>query len=318
MKTPLLILLYNRPNVTKTLFNKIKKMKPSTIYIAADGPRANDPVDSELCNRVRNIFSKINWNCKIYRKYNKKNFGCKNSITKSIDWFFKREKYGIILEDDCIPSLDFFWITGILLKKYENNNKIFCISGSNYTKNFKNDNNSYYFSKYPHCWGWATWRRAWRKNDPYIKFWPKFKNTLDWKSINNSITENRYWNKIFDRCYKGKFNSWAYPWTLSVWKNKGLTIIPKENLVKNIGYGTNSTNSFFRDIGDIYKTKKIQRTIKHPKLIRPDVKKDNFVFNNHYRGKNYLYPYRIVFLIKMFISNPLNFLKRAKNTLNQL
>ena len=108
MKTPLLILLYNRPNVTKTLFNKIKKMKPSTIYIAADGPRANDPVDSELCNRVRNIFSKINWNCKIYRKYNKKNFGCKNSITKSIDWFFKREKYGIILEDDCIPSLDFF------------------------------------------------------------------------------------------------------------------------------------------------------------------------------------------------------------------
>lgn len=316
MKTPLLLLIYNRPEVTKVLFNKIKKIKPKIIYIAADGPKENDQNDLERCEKVRNIFNKIDWNCKIHKRYNKKNYGCRNSIIQSINWFFKKEKYGIILEDDCIPSTDFFWLSKILLKKYEKNNKVFCISGSNYLKNFQKVNNSYYFSKYPHCWGWATWRRAWKKNEPNIKFWPKFKNSLDWRDINNNMIEHKYWNKIFDKCYKGKFNSWAYPWTLSVWKNKGLTIIPKKNLVKNIGYGSDSTNSIFRNINDIYKVKKIERKIKHPKIIKSDLKKDNFVFDSHYKGKNYLYPYRIVFLIRKFISNPFNFIKRAIKALN--
>lgn len=307
MKIPILILIYNRQFETKQLIKSLKKIKPKKIYIGADGPK-NNFIDKEKCLQTRLVLTKINWSCKIEKNFSKTNLGCKKSITKNLNWFFKKEKEGVILEDDCIPNKDFFRFTKIMLKKYRNNKKIFSISGSNHCKNKKNST-SYYFSKYSHCWGWATWRRAWKKNSPNLNFWPKFKSSKAWIDLHNDIIERRYWNKIFDNVKKKKFDSWAYPWTLSVWYNKGVSIIPNKNLINNIGYGFSSTNSILREKKN-YKKYFLDKNIKHPKLITSDFKKDLYVFYNHYKGKNYLWPYRMIYIIELIINKPFLLLKK--------
>ena len=118
------------------------------------------------------------------------------------------------MEDDCIASKYFFYFCKAMLKKYKNEENIFCISGSNF-QDRSIDNNSYYFSKYNHCWGWATWRSSWKFNDVKIKFWPKFKKTSKWEKFHKNEIEKRYWTKIFNDVYENKIDSWAYPWTLS-------------------------------------------------------------------------------------------------------
>jgi len=312
MKIPVLILIYNRPHCTKNLFKILKKVKPKILYLAADGPKLNSIEDKINCEKTRNIFKDIDWKPKIFFRYNKKNKGLKKSVSESINWFFRNEKLGIILEDDCIPSFSFFKFCENLLIKHKKNERIFCISGSNHAFQDHKINQSYYFSKYPHCWGWATWRRAWKKNDLEINFWPKFKNSKSWINFHKTNLEKKYWEKIFNNTYSNFYDSWAYSWTLSVWKNNGLTIIPSKNLIKNIGYGTNSTNSIFREKNEIKNIQKMKKKIIHPKNLKIDDLKDSFVFNNHYKGKNLLYPYRILHVIKILLTNPTSFFLKLK------
>jgi hypothetical protein len=319
MKIPILLLVYNRYEETRKLIKILRKIKPNKIYIAADGPKLQDKNDFVECLKVRKLFDQIKWKCKIYKHYNNNNLGCKISISRSINWFFKKVKQGIILEDDCMPNKDFFKFCNLMLKKYENNKKIFCISGSNYTNNVRKvikNESSYYFSKYPHCWGWATWRRAWKYNNLNINFWTKYKNTDSWKQLHNDRTEKIYWEKIFNNAYKNNFNSWAYSWTLSVWKKKGLTIIPKKNLIENIGVGSHSENNFFRTKNDIYKSYFLNNFNKHPRIMETNQKKDLKVFYSHYKPFNYLYPWRIKHLLLILLKNPILFAKKVfKNTI---
>jgi hypothetical protein len=316
MKVPVLVLIYNRVDITKKLFNILKMIKPKILYIAADGPKDNNSIDEINCHKTRKIFNSINWKCKILHKYNEKNKGLKKSVLESINWFFQNEKFGIILEDDCIPSLSFFKFCENLLYKYKNNKKIFCISGSNHSFENTNSKYSYYFSKYPHCWGWATWRRAWKKNNPNINYWPNYKKSKNWNNIHNSDLEKKYWERIFNKTYLNYFDSWAYSWTLSVWKNKGCTIIPNKNLIKNIGLGINSTNSLFRKKKEIKSVWEIKDKIMHPASVKIDSKNDDFVFKNHYKGKNFIYPYRIIHILKILLTNPYLILLKLKNNYN--
>lgn len=310
MKTPVLVLIYNRPGYTKNLYKILKKVRPKKLYVAADGPKLDNIKDKINCEKTRNVFKDIHWKTKIFFKFNKKNKGLKKSVSESINWFFSKEKYGIILEDDCIPSSYFFQFCENLLIKYKNNKKIFCISGSNHSYQDQKTKESYYFSKYPHCWGWATWRRSWEKNNLRINFWPKYKKSKSWINFHKTDLEKKYWRKIFDKTHSNFYDSWAYPWTLSVWKNNGLTIIPSKNLIKNVGFGKNSTNSFFRKKTDIKNIQRMNKKIIHPKSFKIDNVKDNFVFENHYRGKNLIYPYRILYIVKILFTSPsLIFLK---------
>jgi hypothetical protein len=314
MEIPILLLIYNRYGETKKLIKALEKIKPNKIYIAADGPKYKNNDDFIKCKKVRKLFDRINWKCEVYKKYNKHNLGCKISVSESINWFFSKVSEGIILEDDCIPNKDFFKFCEILLKKYRNNKRVFCISGSNYYANIQNKP-SYYFSKYIHCWGWATWKRAWKHNNIDINFWPKFKKNSFWNKLHPVTLERLYWEKIMNNMYKNKIDSWAYSWLLSVWKKNGLTAVPKNNLITNIGLGKNSLNSFFRKKKDIYKSYAIDKVIRHPRIFSSDSQYDSQVFYTHYKPFNYLYPWRIGYLLLMFFKNPILFLKKAKNTI---
>jgi hypothetical protein len=299
---PVLILGYNRSSHIKKLLNSLKIIKPKEIYISLDGPKKNIG-DINKCNLVKDQIDKIDWNCKLKKNYNSTNLGCKESVSKGIEWFFKNNKFGIILEDDCIPNQTFFHFCYKINQIYKDNKKIFSISGSNFfNQKIEED---YYFSKYAHCWGWATWRRAWKHYDHNLSFWEKWKNSNSWKSLHKNEIERKYWEKILDKVKKNKINSWAYIWTCSVWKKNGVSIIPKKNLIKNVGFDIQGTNSLKMEKKHL-KAYSIdfKKKLKKPKVLKTLEFNDTYVFKNHFQGKYYLWPWIIIKIIKLLLSNP--------------
>lgn len=124
LNTQVLFLIFNRPDTTQRVFDEIRKARPNKLYAAADGPRITNPDDIEKCKAVRDIINQIDWNCKIYTLFREKNLGCKIALSSAIDWFFKNEEEGIILEDDILPHQSFFRFCTELLEKYRNDERI--------------------------------------------------------------------------------------------------------------------------------------------------------------------------------------------------
>ena len=264
-KTPILFLVFNRPDTTELVWQEIKKQKPTKLFIAADGPRKGNQKDKQRCKQVKEVVKQIDWECEVKRLYRKKNLGCKTAISSAINWFFDNVKKGIILEDDCLPDPSFFKFTEALLKKYKNNKKILHISGNNFHPHSK-DKNDYYFSKYPHIWGWGTWRRAWKKYKVEINSWPKFKKSNHFKKYFSNYSEKIYWHGIFDLVYQNKIDTWDYQWLYCCWQHDGLSITPKYNLVRNIGFGKQATHTKNDEsVVANFPTNSIRTPFSHPK-----------------------------------------------------
>lgn len=273
LTTPVLFLIFNRPDITYKVFNEIKKAKPKHLFISADGPRKNVKSDIEKCKLTRNIIKQIDWDCQVKTNYYKNNLGCNLAITSAINWFFKHVDRGIILEDDCLPNQSFFWFCQKLLKKYKDDERIMMISGNSYQFNRKIEKASYYFSKLPTIWGWATWRRSWNFFDLNVKDFPKFNVQKRINNIfNDRITQNFWLRKIFGR-YSGR-NTWDFAWAYAMFKQYGLCICPKDNLVSNIGFGPDASNTkHHNSVLEKIRTKQINKII-HPSFIIPDIEVD--------------------------------------------
>jgi len=243
-RTPILFLVFNRPDTTKKVFDVIRKIKPKYLYIAADGPRENKIGEKERCEEVKSIVKYVDWDCELKTLFRDKNLGCRIAVSSAIDWFFENVSEGIILEDDCLPSLTFFPYCEELLNKYRDNEKIMTISGdaSPFKNRFDNSEYSYFFSHYPLIWGWATWKRAWLRYDVDLKNWNQVKKNKNSFPVLKNWVQRSYWLMIFNQIYTKRKNSWAYQWTYNSLINNGLAIIPKSNLTFNIGYGDDSTH----------------------------------------------------------------------------
>ena len=278
---PVVIIVYNRPFQTKKLLKKLEDIKPKNLIIISDGPKKNS-LDIKKNLEVRKITKKINWNCKKIYINSKNNLGLKKRIYTGLNFVFKKFDQAIILEDDCIPNDSFFYFCNKLLKVYKKNKKICSISGNNFNNTKIND--SLYFSKYSSIWGWATWKRSWEQFDINIKFWPKYKKSKKWKKDCPDIVERIFWDKIFDKVYKKQINSWAYPYLLNNFYLNRLTIVPKYNLVKNIGFGRNATNTTNYEKLFFPSLRKIKKKLKIPKEILQNYKADKIDFGNVYGG----------------------------------
>jgi len=243
--TAVLLLVFNRPETTRCVFLKIREAKPRRLYIAADGQRPGIDGEAELCRKVREISTAVDWDCEVKTRFLEENQGCKLAVSSAISWFFENEEYGIILEDDCLPDGSFFQFCGELLERYRDDSRIMMISGTNIEQETAGKN-SYDFSRYPHIWGWATWRRAWQFYDDTMNAWPQFRQSETFRTMFDGRT-SRYWRNVFDRAYENRINSWASVWALCYFVKGGLSIFPASNLVSNIGNlaeGTH-TNIFF-------------------------------------------------------------------------
>lgn len=240
-KKPVLFLIFNRPDLTENVFEKISTVQPCRLYIAADGPRSAHPLDKTLCNQSRKVINKINWDCKVKTLFREKNLGCKEAVSQAISWFFEHEDEGIILEDDCIPNESFFYFCQEMLDHYRDEKRVMHVSGNNFQKEFKRGGGDYYFSIYNHIWGWATWKRAW-KNYTTANLDSKKLTSF----INSTIQEKKakkYWLYILKKIKNNKIDTWDYYWTFSIWQNNGISILPNKNLVKNIGFGKSATHT---------------------------------------------------------------------------
>lgn len=270
-------IVFNRPLHTQKTFQSIREHRPEKLFIIADGPRRENINDSKNCELVRSVVEAVDWPCSVYRNYADTNMGLKKRVSSGLDWVFSQVEDAIILEDDCLAHADFYHFCTVLLDKYRNDNRIFAITGDNFQNGQQRGEGSYYFSKYPHCWGWATWRRAWEKYEGGILFWPKWKNSTGWEKINPNKNESDYWVNIFNEVYAGRLNSWAFPWMASVWQQGGLTITPNSNLVTNIGIGPDGTNTINEN-----KTLEIPTSligfIKDAAIITQDCDADRYVF----------------------------------------
>lgn len=242
--TPVLFLIFNRPDTTKQVFEKIKELKPKYLYVAADGPRSNKPGEIELCEATRKIIlNSIDWDCELKTLFRDDNLGCGIAVSEAIDWFFGNVEEGIILEDDTLPSTSFFNYCENMLTKYRDTKDVLHISGSSYV-NPDLIKESYYFTRLPFIWGWATWRRAWQQYNFDIKYY----SISQKREILNKVFSNKdiveYWSYILENFHLSpKTFTWDYQWFLSIWKFGGLVIQPKVNLVKNIGFGDDATHT---------------------------------------------------------------------------
>ena len=244
MQTAILFLVFNRPDVTQRVFEAIRDARPPRLYIAADGPRIDRPDEEALCEQTRQIVSNIDWPCEISTLFRDENLGCRVGVSTAIDWFFEHEEEGIILEDDCLPDESFFVYCEELLDTYKNAPDIMAISGDYFHGEARRPETSYYFSRYNHCWGWASWRRAWQLYDRDMSRWPELRNSGWLTDISGGHSDfSRYWTYVFDKAYAGEIDSWAYRWLFSCWIHHGLTALPSVNLVKNIGFGDAATHT---------------------------------------------------------------------------
>jgi len=238
---PVLLLVFNRPEVTAEVFAAIRTAQPSRLYVAADGPRPDRAGEAESVARTRKIATAVDWPCKLQTLFREDNLGCKAAVSGAITWFFEKEERGIILEDDCLPSQSFFHFCSELLDFYNDETRVLHINGTNPLNSAQAISNTYFFSRFESVWGWATWRRAWAKYDGELRSWPQLRRDHYLNEILPKHSANAYSN-IFDRAYRNEIDSWGYPWAYAKMIN-GYTVVPSVNLIENIGFGEDATHT---------------------------------------------------------------------------
>lgn len=260
LQTPIVFMIFNRPALTQQIFNEIRKAKPEKLLVIADGPRLGREDDMEKCIASRKIIEQVDWKCTVLKNYEKTNLGCKGRVASGLDWVFGIEEAAIILEDDCLPHPSFFPFCQELLMRYRDDQRIMTISGNNFQDGKQRTRDSYYFSRYAHVWGWATWRRAWQYYQVNMDQWPQVRAGRWLFDVLGSVRADvkdgqcrfdmmasmktlEYWYKIFDYTYGGRIDTWDYQLIFTSWLQHGLHILPNVNLVSNIGFGSDATHT---------------------------------------------------------------------------
>ncbi|MBR9706748.1 nucleotide-diphospho-sugar transferase [Candidatus Pacearchaeota archaeon] len=282
LKTPILVLAFIRPELTEKLFESIRRVRPLKLFVAIDGPRNEN--DKPLVDEVKKIFTKIDWPCQLKTFYKETNKGLKGGYIDTLDWFFSHVEDGIILEDDCIPNNSFYWFCQELLEKYKHDDRIMQIAGSNCQRGWKRDNYSYYFSKSPYTWGWATWRRAWKTYSADMKGYKEFKDKGYLKDVYPNFLERMVLKSNFKHIING-FQVWDPQWVYNIIYNNGLVIIPNENLITNIGMSSNASNMTYLDKKRSLPTKELSFPLKHPPFMVADRESDDRLFAWSFKQK---------------------------------
>jgi len=291
--TPILFLIFNRPDTTQKVFDEIKKIKPLKLFVAADGARPDKKGEAKKCEEARKIIEQVDWDCEVKTLFRETNLGCKNAVSSALNWFFENVEEGMILEDDCLPTQSFFNYCEQLLEKYRHDERIMHISGENPTSKEFGDG-SYYFTKTAHIWGWASWKRAWKLYDVEMKSYPDFMKNNKIKEIFDKDYHRKYWVKIFDRVTEGKINTWDYQWMYALYTNNGLSIIPNKNMISNIGFNTDATHTSEGDTSLANRSAFEIVEIIHPS----EVKENNEALDLIMKERFSLYPRTPLFLLK--------------------
>ena len=279
LETPIAFCIFNRPELTARVFEAIRCASPKQLLVIADGPREHQPGDAEAVEQTRKILDRIDWPCQVKTNFSPTNLGCRIRMATGLTWAFEQAEELIILEDDCLPDPTFFPFAQSLLRGYRDVPQIMMISGDNFQP-APTSNNSYYFSRWAHIWGWASWRRAWNHFDLEIESWPATKINGLLAGQVDSPAEYQYWASVFDQVHQGQIDTWDFSWAYALWKQNGLAILPELNLVTNLGFSDSATHTIDPEskLANL-PSHRIDQLV-HPTDIQRNVAADIFTWEN--------------------------------------
>ena len=294
MKTPILLITFNRPNYTKRVLTEILKQEPQSLYICQDGARVGNENDRIKCQEVRDVISELTAaykanhpNFSLFTRYSSLNLGCGPGPAAGITWFFENVEQGIIIEDDAVPHPDFFPYCEELLERYKDNTDVRAIGSMN-IDNYIYGDGSYYFSMMNrNLCAWATWKRAWNDFDLYLR-------NISWRTLDRALKkygcplfEREYWLDRLTEAQKdaqgGK--SWDMQFFMSIWLYGGKGVIPSVNLSSNIGTNGDATHPMGAgNVIDNIPTKPIM-PIMHPTIRNIISEADRAFFQLYFRRR---------------------------------
>jgi hypothetical protein len=248
VKSPILLIAFNRPEETATVISRLSEVKPRIIYFAVDGPRANRPDEKNLVEITRSLVSRFDWDCTVLTSFSEVNRGCGLGVSSAISWALESEESVIILEDDIVPTVSFFKYCDELLERYANDPHVFAISGCNFVPaEMLSKTESYRFSSIPHVWGWAVWKRSWDTYSFDISDWRTDLPVRELRgSLGGSILATFMWSRIFDLMAAKRIDTWDYQLCYAVLKSKSKVATANVNSVTNIGFGKGATHTISR------------------------------------------------------------------------
>lgn len=286
---PVLLIFFTRDDTFAKVFEKVREAKPSKLFLACDGPRANRPDDVEKIEKCKAIASNIDWECEVYTNYSDVNLGCGVRPQSAIGWALSIVDRIVILEDDCVPELSFFDYMAELLERYKDDERVGMVSGLNHLKTWDCGGYDYCFTKNGAIWGWGTWSRVWKEYDYTISH---FNNEYTKKLLHNSFrnknaaeVRERTWTSTVDRLNKGEnISYWDVQFGFLKHVNSYFAIVPRNNLIYNIGVGADSTHaigvtqsSWKKGTLHFIPTAEIEQPLKHPPYVLQDVEYDMIV-----------------------------------------
>ena len=269
LNTPVAFVIFNRPAHTKRVFDVIAAVRPSKLFIIADGPRSSHPMDGEKCAQVRAVVENVTWPCDVRMDFAHANMGCRARTISGTNWVFSQADEAIFLEDDTVPHPDFFRFCQDLLQHYRDDPRVAAITGLCLSPSWSS-RYSYGFSILPCTWGRAFWRRSWEAFDPAMRLWPEVRDNLLLSRVFPDPAQAAYWQKIMQSAYLRKFDSWGYPFMFSCWLQGGLTAVPGRNLVRNIGFGPEATHTKVSGGYGKLALQDISFPLRHPPMIVRD------------------------------------------------
>jgi len=280
LSSPVAIFIYRRGILAAGVMEVIRRAKPSRLWIIADGPKGSWEEEGVKDCRQR-VESGVDWSCEIRKVYSSTNLGLRQRMETGLDTVFSQEDQAILLEEDCSPTEDFFPFCEGLLDRYRPEVNVGGISGNCFLPVSAGIHTDYFFSRYLHIWGWATWARAWREYNRTRWSWPDkgFRHFFPGARED----ETRYWNRVYARVVSGEIDTWDYRWVADLWRRGMVSITPSQNLVLNLGFGPGATNTKDQDVETgVERNERLRPPYRGPDTIRPDEALDRAVFENHF------------------------------------
>jgi hypothetical protein len=276
LETAVALILFRRPEQTAQVFERIREARPRRLFLIADGPRPGLADDDGGCEAARAVVEQVDWPCEVTRDYASGNLGLRRRIVSGIDRTFEEVERAIILEDDCLPHPTFFRWCEEMLERYEGDERIMHITGSQLLPEPPDNGASYSFSRYVHVWGWATWRRAWRLYDDDLADWHG-KSEADRESqlrrMYREESERRYWRYVWNN--SREIDNWDILWSYAVQSRGRTAVNPHSNLITNVGFGEDATNAIDDPFGIAGRPLEEMRfPLDHPESVEKDAEAD--------------------------------------------
>lgn len=245
--TPVVLFTFKRVNSVIKIIDVLRLSKPSKIYVFSDGPRRENEV-KEIENARAEIIKSIDWDCEITKVFHEKNVGVFAQIGLGAKYVFEREERAIFIEDDNLPSPTFLEYCEELLDRYEKEEKVMWICGTNYESNSPYLDTDYVFTKNLLPCGWASW------SNKFLKYYQFNFSLLDNKKAVKQIKKNYEMKALYKQQirnfkaehyrenHKLRYASWDFHMAMSIRYFDLYGIAPKINQIRNIGVDTFSVH----------------------------------------------------------------------------